>query len=247
MSTEVLGVRIDSYERPVAVAKVRSFLADAAQHMIVTPNPEMLVAAYADDHFREILNTADLNICDGRGIQLFAKEPIIRITGVDFMKEVCDLAAKEEKSIYLLGSGDQDVIDRLEEVLQQKFPSIKIAGSHVGLPIDIKENKLQYHSDTNDEIVEDIIMTAPDILFVAFGHVKQEKWMHEQLPNLPSVKVIMGVGGSFDFLAGKAKRAPSLFRTLGLEWLWRFIRQPWRWKRMVNALIVFPYLALFKK
>ena len=207
----ILGVRVDTVDKSSALAKVADFLSSGEGHMIFTPNPEMLVDAQKDSYFKEILNKGDLNICDGKGIALFAKDSLERIPGVDFMVDICRLAARENKSVYLLGSGFEYVVKECKNKLLEKFPSLKIVGLHPGLKIT---DGFKFDSDENDVIIDDIILSAPDILFVAFGHRKQEKWIYGFLPELPSVRVAMGVGGSFDFISGKIKRAPGVFRRL---------------------------------
>lgn len=227
----------------------RDFLFSQKPNYIFTPNPEMLVDASHDANFKQALNQGDLNICDGFGLSLFAKTK--RIPGVDFMVELCALAAKEHKSVYLLGSGNREVLTKTKETLLQKFPSLNIVGTNPGYKIELlpeeKGTRLDFNPHERDEVVHDIIMHAPDILLVAFGHNKQEQWIVENVPNLPSVKIAMGVGGAFDFLGGKSKRAPKFLQTFGLEWLWRLVLEPKRIKRILKAVVVFPYSALKNK
>ncbi len=240
----ILGIRIDTFSRTAAIEKVRGFLYENDPKMIFTPNPEMLVDAQKDSYFKEILNKGDLNICDGKGIQLVSKEKIERISGVDFLGDVCGLAEKENKSVYLLGSGSDEVLRDCQKNLQSQFPLLKIVGQNKGARIQVNLDHKNFcvsypHPEENEKVIDDIIDTAPDILFVAFGHIKQEKWIYEFLPQLPSVKIAMGVGGSFDFIGGKVKRAPQFLRSIGLEWLWRLMREPRRIKRIWKATIVF--------
>lgn len=242
---DLLGIRIDEVSLPQALEKVRVFLAQKEQKMIFTPNPEMVVEAQKDSYFKEILNKADLNICDGKGIQLVAKEKIHRIPGVDFLQDLCALAEKESKSIYLLGSGSEEVVQKCQEKLSVQFPHLKIAGGHPGIQIFPQKNepsRIDYNQEQNDALLEHIILAAPDILFVGFGHGKQEKWIYENLPSLPSVKVAMGVGGSFDYISGKIRRAPKMVQRAGLEWVWRLLRQPSRFFRIWNATVRFLFL-----
>ncbi len=164
---------------------------------------------------------------------------IERITGVDFMMDLCALAEKENKSIYLLGSGSDEVVKKTAQVLQDKFPMLKIAGHDKGLSITKHGT---WNMEQNEDLLYDIITKAPDILFVAFGHGKQEKWIAENLRDLPSVKIAIGVGGAFDFISGKVKRAPKWMRKIGLEWLWRLILQPCRVGRILKATFVFLFM-----
>lgn len=238
----ILGVRVDNLAKNEALAQAAQFLHSSDQHLIFTPNPEMLVDAQTDTYFQEVLNKGNLNLCDGKGIQLVATEKIERITGVDFMIDLCGMAQKEGMSVYLLGSGFQDVVEKCKHELQKQFPGLKIVGTHPGLKLaNLPTGQLEYNTTQNDDILNDIIFSSPDILFVAFGHGKQEKWMYENLPHLPSVKIAMGVGGAFDYISHKIKRAPQWMRSIGLEWLYRLITQPQRIKRIYKATILFFY------
>lgn len=246
---EVLGVHISDVEKQKAVSLILDFLQSDKAHYIFTPNPEMIVEAQSDTEFKQILNQGDLNICDGAGLSFFANTP--RITGVDFMIDICHIAEKENKCIYLLGSSDKDVLEKTSSFLKEKFPNLHVAGFDPGYSIQIKKtgesSALVYDPLEHDETVNRIIMSAPDILFVAFGHNKQERWILEHVPYFPTVKIAMGVGGAFDFLSGKSRRAPKMLQHAGLEWLWRLFNEPWRLKRIVNAVIVFPFLVITKK
>jgi N-acetylglucosaminyldiphosphoundecaprenol N-acetyl-beta-D-mannosaminyltransferase len=221
----ILSVRIDNDTREEAREKIRLFLADGKQHSIFTPNPEMLVDAQTDKEFHDILNSGSLNICDGKGIELVSQGKLHRISGVDFLQDICRIAAQEGKRVYLLGSRDEKVLQKAKELLEKQFPGIQICGTYPG-----------------DGVLEQIRATAPDILFVAFGHPKQEKWIHENLPQLPSVKIAMGVGGAFDMLSGKTPRAPRFLRAVGLEWLWRLLIEPRRIGRIWKATGRFLFL-----
>ncbi len=246
----LLGIRIDNLSKKKAIEKIVNFL-DGGQHKIFTPNPEMLVDASRDDYFREVLNSGSLNICDGSGIKLVSKEKIQRIPGIDFMLDICQVAESKGKSIYLLGSGSREVLDKTIVNLKLKFTNLRIAGSNQGPKIEMqKENERivnKIDQNQNEQLVDDIIMAAPDILFVGFGHSKQEKWIDENLSQLPSIKIAMGVGGSFDYIAGKIKRAPKLVQRIGFEWLWRLIHQPSRIKRIYKATAVFMFKVFFTK
>ena len=241
---KILNVRIDNITKQQALGKVREFLNSQNQHTIFTPNPEMLVEAHKDKAFRDILNSGSLNICDGKGIELFSKEKIERIPGTDFMRSICKLAAEQGKSIYLLGGPGS--IEKTKEELQKLFPHLTIVGSHSG-PQIIKAPQYQFapgQSGINTKVIADIQQKNPDIFFVAFGHGKQEWWISSFLKEFPSVRIAMGVGGAFDYIAGSARRAPKWFRNMGLEWVFRLITQPKRFKRIFNAVIIFPYLVL---
>lgn len=237
-TTTLLGVRIWAGTCLEAQKQSRVFLTGDAQHMIFTPNPEMLVLAHRDKEFRDILNSSSLNLCDGKGIQLFAKNKPERIPGVEFIYELCAIAVEEGKSVYLLGSGAQKTVEKARAELKRQFPKLTIVGAASGPRLD------DQGVGDDEKAVDDIIAAAPDILLVGFGHGKQERWIAKHLTEFPSVKIAMGVGGSFDFISGKVKRAPEIVQKLGFEWLWRLVLQPWRLKRIWTAVIVFLFLCL---
>lgn len=236
----ILGVRIDNLSKQHALTKVADFLHDGKQHTIFTPNPEMLVDATHDPSFRDILNRGSLNICDGKGIQFVSTEKIERIPGSDFMLDICRLASEQGIGVYLLGG---KAINQTVEQLKKQFPNLDIVGFHRGPHISYLLSHITVDKNENDRILADITTKAPAILFVGFGHPKQETWIHENLPRMPGVKIAMGVGGAFDFIAGIAKRAPRWMQTLGLEWLWRLIIEPRRigriWKATAQFLFVY--------
>ncbi len=238
-----------------AIQEVAHLLSLSGQFKIFTPNPEMVVKAQEDEYFKQVLNSGDLNLCDGTGVRIFTG--IERVPGVDFMLDLCQLAVEKEKRIYLLGSGNDEVVYKVYIKLLKKFPSLKIAGYDKGPAVadvchsEQSEESLSIKEGTfvsvNDDSLEKINAVKPDILFVAFGMGKQEKWIFENLAKMPTVKIAMGVGGSFDFIAGKAKRAPLFLRRLGLEWLYRLAQEPKRIGRIFNATFKFIYLYFKSK
>lgn len=241
---EILGVGIDNVSYQEAVEKVNEFLHSRHQHYVVTPNPEFLVAARTDERFRQILNYADLAVADGVGLVHAARwlgKRLQRTTGVDLFWNLCELAEREAAPIFLLGGG-KGVATATIAVLTKYFPKLIVSGAESGGAIDADGNQAD-----DGQFVFKINQTKPMLLFVAFGHPKQEKWIFRHLDRLPSVKVAMGVGGSFDFISGQVTRAPEVLRNLGLEWLYRLIKEPWRWKRIYTAVIIFPLLVLKQK
>jgi N-acetylglucosaminyldiphosphoundecaprenol N-acetyl-beta-D-mannosaminyltransferase len=242
MKMEILGVKIDNLSLQEVLEKISRFLDSSNQHYIITPNPEFLVAAQTDKNFKEILNYADIAVPDGIGLIYAAKflgKRLIRITGVDLIWYICQLAEQKNCSVYFLG-GREAVAEKTGEILKREFPNLKITGAQSGGEITDPMN-------INENLAREIRQAAPQIIFVALGQVKQEKWIFSHLDKLPSVKLAMGVGGSFDYIAEEIPRAPEYLRRIGLEWLYRLIREPKRWPRIVNAVLIFPYLIIKDK
>lgn len=217
MKVNVLGVKVDDVNMAEALAIVEKWIWNPGKYYIVTPNPEMIVAARYDPVFKKILNGADLSIPDGSGLKLSGKIKNI-LAGTDFMEELIKLAAERSFTTGFLG-GKDGVAERCTECLLRKYPKLKV---------------LFASGDTNAKI------PPCDLLFVALGHKKQERWIVENLDKIP-VHVAMGVGGAFDYLSGSVPRAPQGLRNLGFEWLFRLVVQPWRIKRQ---LVLLEYLWL---
>lgn len=236
---EIMGVRVDAYTRHTVKSLVHGWLsATGAPRVIVTPNPEFLVAAHKDREFREILNRSDLALPDGFGILLaayFKGVRLKRITGVDFITDVAEIAAREGKSVFFLG-GRNGAGEKAARRLAKRFVKLRIAGTFEG----------KGDPTGDQETVEKICYAKPDILLVAYGAPKQEKWIARNLPQLDGVKIAMGVGGAFDFISGHVRRAPWVLRALGLEWCWRLAIEPWRIRRIYTATIVFSFLFIRK-
>jgi N-acetylglucosaminyldiphosphoundecaprenol N-acetyl-beta-D-mannosaminyltransferase len=258
---DIAGVKFDAVRYEDVLTAVEVFVQGTKKHMIVTPNPEMIVYAQKNEEFRKVLNDASLGVPDGIGIlwaahfldmpkrknkfvsflgvigsliHVFFKLKCIyrvlpaRVTGADLLFKIVDESQRKGWRIYLLGAAPGIAgiaIDRLNK----KYPKAVFAGSFAGTPAQTHE----------DELCERIDLAQPDILFVAYGSPAQEEWIHRNLKKLTTVKVAVGVGGAIDFAAGKAKRAPGLLRNLGLEWFWRLVTQPRRFRRIWNATFVF--------
>lgn len=229
---DILGVKIDNLSFEEVVDRAKSFLHGEKSHHMVTCNPEMVLRAQKDRHFKDVLNSASISVPDGFGLLLASKclnNPLKeRVAGTDFMEYFCGVCEKEGRSIFFLG-GDEGVAEETAKKLKNKYRDLKIAGTLDG-DIDL---------DGCCEIVKD---KNPDVLFVALGAPRQEKWIHENLPKINSIKLAVGVGGAFDFMSGNVKRAPRCMRQAGFEWLWRLAVQPRRTKRIFNAVVAFPIL-----
>ncbi len=242
----ILGINISALNKVDILKKIELFLKDGRQHQIVTPNPEFLIEAEKDEEFFYILNAADLAVPDGIGLKFAARlmgKRLDRIAGADLVYDICAIAERKGKSIYLIG-GEKGIAQKAAENLKKKFPDLKIVGAEEGLKHGewkIKAGEWIKGEDKDEELIKRIDSARPDIIFSAFGHPRQDKWIFHDLRKTPSVKIGMGVGGTFDFIAGKVKRAPKIFRFFGMEWAWRLILEPWRWKRILDATVIFPY------
>lgn len=252
----ILGVRVDEVTRDEALKKAAVFLSDGKQHALFSPNPEMVVKAQTDGYFRNTINGSDLNVCDGFGLWVASVlrkskgASVDRITGMDFALDLCGLASEQGMTIYLIGSGSNEIVTAAANNLQKQFPALKIAGHDKGPRIEevapgeagIQEKSgLMIENEANCRAIDAINNARPDVLLVAFGMGKQEKWIQEYLAKMPSVKIAMGVGGSFDYLSGRVPRAPRLMRRFGLEWLYRLWKEPRRFGRIFNATVKFVY------
>jgi len=239
----ILGVRFNGDSENKMLEKIGKMVEDDKQHYIVTPNPEIVMAAQKDKRFRRILNRADLIVPDGVGI-IWASQILYgvsgriskRIAGVDLMEEICYLATRQGWSVFFLGAR-RGVADKCARELQNRYSGLLVTGTYSG------RAEPKYDEKVRKKILNLIGEAKIDFLFVAYGGKRQEKWIIRNLPKLP-VKIAMGVGGSFDFISGQVKRAPQWMHKFGLEWFWRLICQPWRWKRQ---LVLFSFvLAVLK-
>ena len=246
MKKNILGVKVDDVGMNQALETVHKWLDGKSKHYIVTPNPEIIVASQKDLRYKSILNDADLSIPDGVGLKLSGKVQNT-FAGVDFMEELIKHSYDWGFTVGLIG-GQDNVAEKAANCLREKYPGVRIIYAESGGEVDSNGNVIARNVETkqsNSEIATPfgLAMTKKvDFLFVAFGPPKQEKWISANLDKLP-VKVVMGVGGSFDYLSGVVPRAPLILRKLGLEWLFRLIIQPWRVKRQL-ALIKYLFMLV---
>jgi N-acetylglucosaminyldiphosphoundecaprenol N-acetyl-beta-D-mannosaminyltransferase len=222
----ILGVPVHSLTTAGALASVKQFIAEPRLHQIATVNPEFVMAAQDNAAFAEVLQRADLCLPDGVGL-IYASRRLgrplpERIAGSSFVYELAHLAATEGWSIFLLGAGP-GVAEDAAAILTERTPGLKIAGTYAGSP----------DPTDNDDIVARINASEAGILLVAYGAPKQDLWIDRNRDALHTVRVAMGIGGSLDFIAGRAVRAPQWVQDAGLEWLHRLVKEPWRWRRML--------------
>lgn len=241
----VAGVPVDPVTMKEAETRAAGFL-EAGQHFVVTPNPEMAVLAARDPGFLKILESSSLALADGFGLRVAAwiegTHVPATITGVEFTLRLARLAEQKYCSAYLLGAG-KGVAEEAARNLVLNFPKLKIAGAEQGGSIRWIAGAWEEEPD----LASRIAAAKPDVLLVALGHGKQERWIRDHLPKLPTVRVAMGIGGTLDFLAGRVWRAPLILRRLHLEWLWRLLIEPWRFFRIFEATVVFLWMVLKKR
>jgi N-acetylglucosaminyldiphosphoundecaprenol N-acetyl-beta-D-mannosaminyltransferase len=238
----ILGVRVDDSPPDEALAHCARMLrcppaaGGGRLRQVATVNPEFVMRARQDPEFRALLNRADLATPDGVGIVLAARllgRPLRgRTTGVALTEALAALAAREGHRIFLLGAAP-GVAAEAGRVWAARYPGLQIAGAYPGSPAE----------DEREEIAARISAGAADLLFVAFGAPAQDLWIARNRGALPTVRLAMGVGGVFDYVMGRAPLAPPLVRRVGLEWLYRLYRQPWRWRRQL-ALPIFALAVL---
>jgi N-acetylglucosaminyldiphosphoundecaprenol N-acetyl-beta-D-mannosaminyltransferase len=230
---DVLGVPVDV----VSASEVLDFIGQRVEEhqpgQIVTVNVECAVLAQRGEEFAGILRRAALSTPDSVGIVWAMRRQGAklegRVGGSDLIWSISEQASRLGHKLFLLGAAD-GVAKAAASKLSERFPSLEIAGSYAGSP-----------SRSDEEVIVDLIRRSEaDILLVAYGAPQQDTWIARNL-EATGVSVAMGVGGSFDYVAGKAKRAPRLMQEANLDWLWRLVRQPWRARRML-ALPKFVWL-----
>ena len=234
-TVEIVGIQVDKVDFQEAQSKVKEFLESERLNMVFTPNSEILLDAVKDREFGDILNQAQLIIPDGIGVVIASKfygAPLKeRVTGVDLTAKVLEFAAEKGSRVYLLGAS-QESVEGAAVKITDKYQGIKVVGYRNGY----------FAEEEEAQIVEDIRQSQADVLLVALGAPKQEKFIYKYKDAL-GVKIAIGIGGGLDVLSGKAKRAPEFYQKTGLEWFYRLMKQPSRFMRMTK-LPKFILLAL---
>ncbi|MDQ0352776.1 N-acetylglucosaminyldiphosphoundecaprenol N-acetyl-beta-D-mannosaminyltransferase [Alkalibacillus filiformis] len=195
------------------------------KQMIVTANPEIVMYAQEDSNYKEIVSKADYVVADGIGIiiasKIIKKTLPERIPGFELVEEMLAYADKQKKSIYLFGA-KESVLYKTVDNIKNSYPNLTIAGFHHG-----------YIDSFDPTVINEVEETQPDFILVALGFPKQEEWIYENKSKL-NKGIWVGVGGSFDVLAGEVKRAPKLWQKLYLEWFYRLLADPTRFKRVIK-------------
>lgn len=220
---KIQGFDVDSFTFEQAVDWAYS-----KHGQIVTINPEMISAAQKNSDFAEIINSAELVVADGIGVEIGLKilgHSVKRIAGIDLGKALVEKFTASGKSVAMIGA-KPGVVDSAIENLSKEYQNLNVVYSHDG------------YFDNDEDIIDSVISANPDLILVALGSPKQEFFIHNLKEKLPN-STLIGLGGSFDVWAGVVERAPIIYQKLGLEWLYRTLKEPKRFKR------IFPTLPLF--
>ena len=251
----ILGVNITDITKAQVLNKIREFLTGRKQYSIVTPNPEIILGATTEDEEAYyILNHADISLADGIALKFagwFYGKNIERITGADLTLEILKLAQAEKKKVAIFNwSRGLSTAAEIKQALADKFPGLDVFVQDIEREtvVDFTAVQLRDNSSVSSKeqiksppppLLKGVNDFAPDIIFCALGFPYQEKFIYYNLAKIPSARLGLSVGGSFDYLTGKAVRAPKWLRGLGLEWFWRLMKQPKRWRRIYRATVVF--------
>ena len=226
---EILGIGVDRVTSDEALERIGTFIAEGREkgttHQIVTANAEIIYQASKNDKMRTVINNAQMVTADGSGVVWASKqlgEPLTeRVTGIDLVNSICAASAQYGWKLYILGSAP-GVADTAAKNICEKYSGCNIIGTHHGY----------FDAQEEQNILAELRELKPDVLFVALGAPRQEYWIAEHIKAL-GIPVGMGIGGSMDVLSGNVKRAPEWMQKMSLEWLYRFLIQPTRFKRML--------------
>jgi N-acetylglucosaminyldiphosphoundecaprenol N-acetyl-beta-D-mannosaminyltransferase len=225
IAISILGVPVYDVTTEETLALIDQFVRDGTPHQICTVNPEFIMMAQQDTEFKRILSHAALNLPDGIGVLWAARRlghPLReRVAGSDLVGLIADRAQTSGWRIFLLGAAE-GVAEQAAITLQEHYPRVNIVGAYAGSPQPQEEA----------DIAGRIRSSKADVLLVAYGAPKQDKWIARNIEQT-GVAIAMGIGGSLDFIVGRQTRAPRGMQRVGLEWLYRLVREPWRWRRQL--------------
>lgn len=225
----ILGARVDDVSWDEALEHIDAFIASGEPHQIMTPNPEFVMHAQRYADYRALLHQVDLAPADGVGLKwaaaLLGDHIRELVPGSELVYRMALRGAARGERWFLLGAAE-GVAAAAGAELERRYPGLTIAGTYTGAPAP----------ELDDEICRRIEAVAPiDVLLVAYGAPGQDRWSARNQPRL-RIPVVIGVGGTFNFIAGRSRRPPSLVRRLHLIWLFRLITEPWRWRRQLSLL-----------
>lgn len=239
-STTILNVPVTLSPETEILSAIESALIGQKQLFISTPNPEILVEATRNHLFLEALSLADISLPDGIGLVIALRIKgihISKITGRSIFLRLLQIANSHKLKVYILGASIASNTATIEKI-QHQYPSIDVRGSG--------EMSIDKYGNSNDELLHEIQTFSPNIVFVAFGHPKQELWIHRVKKLFPTT-TFMAIGGTLDYFSGTVPIPPNSISSLGLEWFFRLITQPQRWKRIFTAICIFPWIFTQKE
>jgi N-acetylglucosaminyldiphosphoundecaprenol N-acetyl-beta-D-mannosaminyltransferase len=224
--TQIFDIPISRMNMEQTVAYLTAAVEQGAPHQVITANPIMLMAALENESYKRMMQQAELIVPDGAGlvwaIRRLAEPVRERVAGIDLMRRLLTVAQERRWRVYFLGAS-AEVLEAAVQQIRQQFPQLLISGYRDGY----------FGNEQDEQVVNDIRETAPQMLFVGRSAAQQEPWIGRFKTQL-SVPVMMGVGGSFDIWSGRLKRAPRIWQMLRIEWLYRLLQEPWRYKRMAD-------------
>lgn len=245
---KILKVKLTSTTKGLLLAKVEEIIKSKQKIYITTPNPEIVLQAQSDSKLLKALNKAAIALPDGIGLVMAARLfgfNLMRITGREVMEELLIKADKNKWKVYFLGASE-DVNKKAIKKAENQYPKMKIRGNSGPLLNREAYSELERDIKSYNYIIRDINKFRPNILLVAFGAPKQEKFLYDNFSNL-NFNVALTVGGGLDYYAGKMTKPPKWVSKGGLEWLWRLGQNPGRVKRIFNAIVVFPIFTFLYK
>jgi len=220
------GIPFSTMSMDETVEYLTKAIENKRQTHVITANPIMIMAALENANYAAMMKKADLIVPDGAGVVWaagYAGSPVTeRVTGFELLHRLMVQGERRRWRVFLLGTAP-DIIEAAAEKLQLQYPQARVVGWHDGF----------FKAEQDSEVIAKINEAAPDLLFVARGADTQEPWIVKHRNTMSGISLIMGVGGSFDIISGRLKRAPVLFQKLRLEWFYRLLQEPKRYKRML--------------
>ncbi|MCR4312433.1 MAG: WecB/TagA/CpsF family glycosyltransferase [Candidatus Uhrbacteria bacterium] len=244
----VWGVPLHDLTDDELRARLADFLRGERAHIVVTPNPEFVMTARKNEDYRILLANADMSVPDGIGLR-FAVAALSqdrlrhRHSGVDVVEVLAELANATSSSFVFLG-GMHPFLERARQYFATQYPGILCTAINPGFIPDVASDDL-----VSQNVIHQLLVSDAKIIAVALGRGrgaglgKQERYMDELARKFPSARIIIGVGGAVDYFGSAVSRAPRFWRQYGMEWLWRLGAEPWRARRIANAIFVFPILV----
>lgn len=222
----LLGVKVHCVDKETVLQKIEDFVHEGSPHQVITLTTEMVMCAQNDSELLEIINSSPLVIPDTSGVlwaSRYLRVPLKeKIAGIWLVEKIAQISAERGWKLFLLG-GLPELAEKAARKLKGKYKGLQIAGTYHG-----------YFKEDEEKLIRGRIgKCSPQILLAGLGVPKQEKWLRRNLPLL-GIPVGIGIGGSLDVISGKLKRAPQWMISCQIEWVWRLLQEPWRYKRMLN-------------